>query len=88
MEAVVDHQGTMHAALNGQTLVMAKYGVYWATLKTGEAMPIQEIRDNTSDNLPWYDLKVVGYDGKEVDFTDLNERTRDEILSEVIDILY
>lgn len=88
METIINPQGMMHAALNGQTLCMAKYGVYWATLKTGGAMPIQEIRDSTSDDLPWYDLKVVGYDGKVVDFVELNERSQDSILSEVIDILY
>ena len=81
-------QGAMHAALNGQTLCMAKYGVYWATLKTGEAMPVQEIRDSTSDNLPWYELKVVGYDGKMVDITEFKVDSVEWLFSEVVDILY
>ena len=79
---------SMSAALNGCTLNIAARREFWVKHKQGGSFPVASVRDESTDNLPWYSVIVTDYKGTEYDFTDLCEDSQEKLFSVVVEELY
>lgn len=79
---------SMSAALNGCTLNIAARREFWAKHKQGGSFPVASVCDESTEDLPWYDVYVIDYKGNKIDFTDLCEDSQEELFSVVVEELY
>ena len=77
--------GIMNCAMNGTTMCVAAIRKLWAKQKNGDAFPVHSIVDETTQDLPWYEIYVTDYRGNRYGFEVLTEKSQCELCDFVID---
>jgi len=83
-----DPIGTMNCAMNGTAICVAAIRELWAKPADGDAFPVHTIVDETTKDMPWYEIYVTDYRGKRYGFETLSRKSQNELCDFVINTQY